>query len=70
MSTPPNYTLEVKAADERKRIHSSVAELRSRMREKLDVKRTARQYLPYASGAAGLLGLIMGFGFAGMFTRR
>jgi hypothetical protein len=69
MSTLPNENLETRAADERRRLHSSVTELRLRVREKLDVKKTARRYLPYASGAAALLGLLMGYGFAGIFTR-
>lgn len=69
MSTLPSESLEVRAAEERRRLHSSVAELKSRVREKLNVKKTARRYMPYASGAAALLGLLMGYGFAGIFTR-
>ena len=70
MSSVPSYTLEMKAADQRRRLHSSVVELRSKVREKLDVKRTARQYVPIASGAAALFGMLLGYGAAGMFTRR
>lgn len=70
MNSLPPETLEVRAADERKRLHGSVSELRSKVREKLDVRRTARRYLPYASGAGALLGLLLGYGFAGIFTRR
>jgi hypothetical protein len=66
----PTYTLEMRAADQRRRLHSSVVELRSKVREKLNVKRTARQYIPVASGAAALFGLLLGYGTAGMFTRR
>ena len=69
MSTLPSEILEVRAADERRRLLSSVVELKSKVREKLDVKRTARRYMPYASGAAALLGLMMGYGVAGIFTR-
>ncbi len=69
MSTAPTYTLEVRAADERRRLQSSVAELKSRVREKLDVRRTARQHLPTLSAAAGLLGLALGYSFTGIFTR-
>ncbi|HET7205955.1 MAG TPA: hypothetical protein VFI95_05170 [Terriglobales bacterium] len=68
-SQVPSYTLEVRAADERRRLGSSVAELRSVMREKLDVKRTARQYLPLASAVVALVGLGAGYSFAGIFTR-
>lgn len=73
MSIPmPTEVLEVRAADQRRQLHNSVAELRSTLRqnirEKLDVRRNARQYLPQAAGAAALLGLVMGYGFTGMFT--
>jgi hypothetical protein len=74
MSTPaagnePAYTLEVRAADQRRRLHSSVVELRSRLRERLDLKQNAREYLMPASALAALIGLVFGYGFAGMFTR-
>jgi hypothetical protein len=65
----PSYTLEARAADQRRRLHSTAVELRSIVREKLDVKRTARQYVAVASGAAALMGLLLGYGVAGIFTR-
>jgi hypothetical protein len=70
MSSVPSYTLEARAADQRRRLHSTAVELRSKVREKLDVKRTARQYAPVASGAAALFGMLLGYGVAGMFTRK
>ena len=70
MSTAPSYTLEMRAADQRRRLHSSVAELRSKVQEKLDVKRTAREYVLPLSGAAALLGTLLGYGITGVFTRR
>jgi hypothetical protein len=70
LSRLPAETLEVRAADERRRLHSAVEELRSKVRERLDIKRTARQYVPAASAVAALLGLGMGYGFAGIFTRK
>ena len=70
LSRFPAETLEVRAADERRRLHSSVEELRTRVRERLDLKRTARQYVPAASAVAALLGLGIGYSFAGIFTRR
>lgn len=66
----PPETLEVRAADERRRLQSSVEELRWQLRERLDVKKIARQYLPVASAVAAFLGLGAGYGFAGIFTRR
>jgi hypothetical protein len=62
--------LEVRAADQRTRLHSSVVELKSRVREKLDVKRTARAHLGVASGLAVFTAFMLGYGFAGIFTRR
>lgn len=70
VSRMPPETLEVRAADERRRLHSSVEELRWQVRERLDVKKIARQYVPVASAAAAVIGLGVGYGFAGIFTRR
>ncbi len=70
MSTIPSSDLELRAADERRRLHSSVVELKSRVRETLDVKRNARKHVLLGSGIAASLSLILGYGFAGIFTRR
>ncbi|HET7441088.1 MAG TPA: hypothetical protein VFJ47_07295 [Terriglobales bacterium] len=70
MSTVPSYELELKAADERRRLHNSVEELKYQVRSKLDVKRNVRQYLPIAAGVVSVVGLVLGYGFAGMFTSR
>ena len=69
----PADVLEQRAAEQRRRLHNSVSELRStvrqRIRERLDVKRNARHYLWPATGALSLVALVMGYGIAGMFTR-
>lgn len=65
----PTDVLEVRAEEQRRRLHNSVSELRTQVREKLDVKKNARQYVWPASGVVALAGLVMGFGFAGFFTR-
>jgi len=70
MSDMPTDVLELRAAEERKRLHNSISELRMQVREKLDIRRNARQYLAPASAVAGLFGVVLGYGFAGMFTRR
>ncbi len=75
MTNPlPTDVLEVRAADQRRQLHNSVVELRAtvrdNIREKLDVRRQARQYLPQAAGVAAFLGLLLGYGTTGMFTRR
>jgi len=69
MNNVPTDTLELRAADQRRRLHSSVTELRSKVHERLDIKRNAREYLVPASGVGALLGLLLGYGFTGMFTR-
>jgi hypothetical protein len=63
MNTLPSYTLEVRAVDERRRLQSSIAELRSRVREKLDIKREIRQSVFGLSGAVTLFALLLGGGF-------
>ena len=68
MSTQPGYTLELRAADQRRQLHSSVTELRSQLRERLDIKRNVRPHVPVLSGVAAIFGLLMGYGFAGIFT--
>jgi hypothetical protein len=69
MSDIPTYDLEVRAADERRRLHSSVVELKDRMRERLDLKRNAREYIGMASGAAAIVSMMVGYALTGMFTR-
>jgi ElaB/YqjD/DUF883 family membrane-anchored ribosome-binding protein len=72
-SLPPEI-LEQRAAEQRRRLHESVVELKSTVREEvrehLDVNRYAREYFWQAAGSAAVLGLVMGYSFAGMFTRR
>jgi RecJ-like exonuclease len=69
-------TLELRAAEQRKRLHSSMEELKSQLhhksaelREKLDVKKNARQYFWPAAGGVGVLGLLMGYGVAAVFVK-
>lgn len=69
-NTLPTDVLEARAADQRRKLHNSVVELKSQLRETLDVRKAARQYLWPASGAAALLGLVLGYSLTGMFTRR
>jgi hypothetical protein len=69
MSTAATYELELRAAEQRKRLHNSVEELKYQMRDKLDVKKNARRYFGVASGIVSVVGLVLGYGFAGMFTR-
>jgi hypothetical protein len=65
---PPSL-LEQQAAEQRRRIHNTVSELRTRVREtvheKLDVTRHAREHVWPVSAAVALLGLLFGYGTAG-----
>ncbi|HSB75405.1 MAG TPA: hypothetical protein VLC12_07125 [Terriglobales bacterium] len=65
----PTDLLELRAAEQRRRLHNSVAELRMQMREKLDVRRNVRRYFWPASAVVGLCGLVLGYGFGGILTR-
>jgi hypothetical protein len=62
------YQLEVKAAEERRRLHNSVSELKLCLSETVDLKRNVRAHLGVACGIAVLLGITSGYSFAGMFT--
>jgi hypothetical protein len=64
---PPDI-LEVRAAEQRRRIHETVLELREQVEDKLDVKRQAAEYVWPASGIAAFVGLVFGWGVAGMFS--
>jgi hypothetical protein len=64
----PVEVLEELAADQRRRLHDTVTDLRSTLQENLDVRRQAREYLLPASGTAVLLGLVLGYGLAGILT--
>ena len=69
MNNIPTYDLEVRAADERRRLHSTVTELKDRVRERLNVKRAAREYIRVASGVAAIAAMMVGYGLTGLFTR-
>lgn len=68
-SNIPTDLLELRAAEQRRRLHNSVAELRVQMREKLDLRRNARRYFWPASAVVGVCGLMLGYGFGGVLTR-
>ena len=69
----PVDVLVTHAEQQRKRIHNDIAglrsNLRSTLREATDSKRIARENLPAACGAAGVVALLLGYGLAGMFVR-
>jgi len=65
----PSYELELRAAEDRKRLHSSMEELRQQLQEKLDVRKNARQHVASLSAAAALFSFVVGYSFVGIFTR-
>lgn len=68
--TVPTDILELRAAEQRKRIHDSMLELRQQVSTKLDVRRKAQEYVWPAAGVAALVGLVLGYGATGVFTDR
>ena len=68
--TLPTHELELRAADQRRRLHASVHELKDHVRDSLDVKKNARDHVLLASGVAAALAAAVGYVVAGMFTSR
>ncbi len=64
----PSNVLELRAAEQRRRIHNSIAELKDTVRERADIRKVARQYLWPAAGVAAVAGLVLGYGMGGIFT--
>jgi len=69
MTELPSYDLELKAAEERRRIHGTLAELRSRVHQELDVKKRVREHLGTTCAVAALLSLGLGYSAIGLFVR-
>lgn len=64
----PVDVLEQRASEQRRQLHNDLAELRSTVREKLDVRRNVEPYALPAAGVATLVGLGLGYVVTGMFT--
>ena len=67
MGELPSYDLELRAADERRRLHDVVAEFRNRVHDDLDVNKRLRQRLLPACAVAAVVGLTLGYSFTGLF---
>ncbi len=69
----PTDVLEQRAAEQRRRLHNTVADMRVTVREKMDVRRNvneySRQHFPQAAAAVGTVGLALGWALGGMFDR-
>ncbi|HLH10189.1 MAG TPA: hypothetical protein VKW78_23340 [Terriglobales bacterium] len=59
-ATPPDI-LELRAVEQRERLHQTLVELRSGVRQKLDIRSQAREYVWPASVVAALLSLAFGY---------
>jgi len=71
MKTLPVERLELRAMEQRARLHKTADELKTKItatRERFDIARNAREHLMGASLAVSLLGFLTGYGLAGMFT--
>lgn len=68
MNGLPTHDLVEKAAEDRRRLHSSVEELRGHLKDTLDVKKNTREHLGLACGVAALLGVTVGYAFTGIFV--
>ena len=62
--------LEARAAEQRRRLHNNVQQLRETVRERLDVKRNVRRHFMPAAGIVGLVALVLGYSVTGAFTDR
>ena len=65
----PVEVLERRAAEQRQQLHQSVVELKDSVRERLDVKRNMRDHLWGVSSGLAVVGLVLGYSVAGIFTR-
>ena len=66
--TLPTDILELRAAEQRRRIHHTALELRAQLEEKLDLRKKAAEYVWPASGVAAGIGLLFGWAVAGLFS--
>ena len=64
------HELELRAADQRRHLHSSVHELKDHVRDSLDVKKNVRDHVLLASGVAAVVAVAVGYSVAGIFTSR
>jgi hypothetical protein len=73
MSVQPVDDLALKAIEQRHQLHERAEELKGKIqdtREKLDIRRNAREKFASAAMVAATVGFFSGFATAGMFTRR
>jgi hypothetical protein len=72
MSTAPINNLELRAIEERDRLRRRTAELKAHaeiVRQNLDLTRNVRRHFGLAAILVAAVGLLSGYGAAGLFTR-
>lgn len=73
MSVPPSEDLQRQAAEQRRQMHETATELKEKIaaaRDKLDIKKNARQRFWSAATIVTAVGALFGYILAGAFTRR
>ena len=73
MSANPIDRLEIRALQQRNDVHETIGELKGKVeaaKAKLDPKANASEHLLAASLVVSSIGLLAGYGFASLFTRR
>ncbi len=77
MMNPANMPVEVleeRAEEQRRKLHNSVSELKSSvretLREQLDIRGHLRKYFWPAAATVSVIGLLVGYSTAGIFSRR
>jgi hypothetical protein len=66
----PIDILEKRANEQRDELQGRVIELRRTVKQRLDWRRNLREHVWPAAGGAAVVGLVFGFAFTGIFTRR
>ena len=69
MTELPSIDLQVKAAEERRKLHNSVEELRDRVHDELDVRKVVRARLGTICSITAGVALGAGYVVAGAFVR-
>ena len=70
MNSFSSENLENKAAEQRRRIDTSVNELTETLKDKVNFNNIAREHLLPISAVGAVLGLVLGYGVTGIFVRR
>lgn len=73
MSAAPIEHLQIRASEQRERIHQTALELRSKVdetKQQFSAENIAHRHFGPASAVVSLLGFVLGYAFAGAFTRR